>query len=150
MTAAFPSALALPNLQSYGVAAGSGLDSTAMSAGNVRLRRRFANVPQSITASWVLSCGDRATLAAFVESAGPDEFWMPLRVPGDPYGVRSVKARFASPLTVRPVSDEFDEVAIDMVLETLPLVSALSLVLTPDGSVALSPDGSGVQSESLL
>jgi len=150
MTATFPSALPAPLLDGYGVDAAAGLEAAQMAAGNVRKRRRFAHVPQVHRVRWRMLRADRVTLSDFVDSTGVDEFWLPLRVPGDPYqAVRSVLARWWSGLTVTPISGTADEVSALVFVEELPIVLAVSSIITPDASAALAPDGSSVQSETL-
>lgn len=146
----FPSfEYALPLRQGYGVELGTGIARHPMSGGHARRERGWLHLPTEVRATWVVTRAERAALVAFMDEVGVAEFWVPLRVPGDPRAWRSVLARWASALDMSWRSPARDNVSASLTVLHVPIVLDFGDLLAPDGADAIAPDGAGTSWEEL-
>ncbi|SFI35272.1 hypothetical protein [Albimonas pacifica] len=132
----------LPLRQGYGVELGTGVTRHPMSGAHARRERGWLHLPMDVRATWAVTRAERATLVDFLDAVGVAEFWVPLRVPGDPRAWRSVLARWASGFEIGHLSPSHDTVAAALTVLHVPIVLDFGGLLTPGGDDALAPDGS--------
>lgn len=143
----FPTTLPIPLLSSFGGTVHAGVVHVSMALGNVRTRRVHTAMEQTYTAVWRLTAAQTATLTDFVKAQGVDPFYMQLKVPGDPFGIRTVPARFVSGMSQRRLSDDITQIGMRLRVSELPVVTEAYDLLSLDGSPLMSLDGAQLTRE---
>lgn len=146
----FPASLPHPQIEGYGGETDAGVARVAMEGGNTRSRRRFAHLPTSWRVVWrVSTTAERAALAAFYVAVGSDPFIIQLMIPGDPFGLRPMSARFAGGLQYSAISRTVGDVSAVLTTEDAPVVLDAGALVSPDASPLISPDGGEIHWQEL-
>ena len=119
---AYPDFLPGPLLAGYTLNQQSNLLRSEMDSGQARVRRRFANVPSTISATWLFTENQAAWFSAFIEQGlvgGIAWFEMPIKTP---FGIKTGQLRFiGNPLEAGSVlSPTLWQYKSSIELKTLP------------------------------
>ena len=122
---AYPDFLPGPLLAGYTLNQQSNLLRSEMDSGQARVRRRFANVPSTISATWTFTAEQSAWFEYFIDdslSGGIAWFEMPIK---SPFGISICALRFiSSPLeSCSPLSPTRWQYKANIELKTRPTLS---------------------------